>query len=176
MAKRGRPPKQPVAGVPAAQQALSGPPRKPLTVEFDAIASAAWDEAVELAGDRLTPADGAILASYASAYSMLVAARRSLAPPEPAYLDAETGKPLRGAKLRKAKAAHAAQPWALITATAGGSQKLSPLVSLIATAARDLAKYAAELGLTPNARARVGAGVAPAADAFDAFLLANKRG
>jgi phage terminase small subunit len=138
---------------------------------MDATASAAWDEALELAGGRITSADGAVLAAYSAAYSLLVNARLALAPPAAPMFHPKTGKPLKGKALA---AAQAGQPWALTTSTAAGSAKLSPLVNLVATASRDLAKFAAELGLTPNSRARAGQVQAAVEDEFDRWLAANR--
>lgn len=165
MGRRGRPP----APKEAPLQAPAGPIAKPETVAIDAVASREWDRVVELIGDRLSPVDAGILAAYASAYALLVHARRGLAPPTPAFVGPD-GKALKGKKLAAAQAAHTEAPWALTAATAAGTAKVHPLVGLVATAARDVAKFAAELQLTPNSRARAGVAAPEPADALDAFL------
>lgn len=145
MAKRGRPPKP--APEPSPETAV-GPPRMPQTVAVDAVASAEWDRVTALLGDKATALDAGILTAYCCAYSMLVYARREIAP-----------------------AAHEPDAtWILTTSTGAGGTKLHPLVGQINNAARDLARYADSLGLTPMSRSRSGQAPPAAGDDLDAFL------
>lgn len=145
MAKRGRPPK--AAPDPAPGTAV-GPPTMPTTVAVDAVAASEWDRVTALLGDKATALDAGILTAYCCAYSMLVYARREIAP-APDEPDAT---------------------WILTTSTGAGGTKLHPLVGQINNAARDLARYADALGLTPLSRSRSGQAPPTAPDELDAFL------
>ncbi|WP_165068291.1 P27 family phage terminase small subunit [Paludisphaera rhizosphaerae] len=148
---------------------------KPLTVEMDGPASREWDRVVGLLGGSLTSADVGVLVSYCLSFSLVYHTRRALAPPPAPKVD-KLGRKLSGKALAKAQAAEAEAPWQMTTVDGKGNPRTNPLVTVLTCATRDLAKFADALGLTPTARARVGAMAAPAEDAFDAWLKANKRG
>lgn len=151
MAKRGRKPKPPElkiltgtsrrpANPVAATHGAPGIPDKPAMVAGDPIASAEWDVVV-------ADLDGRGILSKSD--------RGILA----AYCNAYS-------RLHNA--------WKLCdvyeTATRDGAAvKGNPAVAMASQASKDLARAAAELGLTPTARVRVGPAAA-AADSFDQFL------
>jgi len=138
MAKRGRkpaPPKLRLAKLNAgaepglfAETRQAGQPPKPETVKSDAIASRLWDELVAmLDGQRtLAPTDVCILTSLCSAYSRLVQARKVIA-----------------------------KEGLTVTNIVSGGTKAHPLLGVESGAAREVATYCSELGLTPTARGRI---------------------
>jgi len=138
MAKRGRKPAPPKLRLakpsegsdagPFAEIRRAGCPAKPETVKTDPIASRLWDDLVAmLDGQRtLASTDVCILTSLCSAYSRLVQARRVIA-----------------------------KEGMTTTNIVSGVVKPHPLLGVESGAAREVATYCSELGLTPTARGRV---------------------
>ncbi len=118
---------------------------------IDDIAKAEWDRiAPGLHALRLLDrVDTASLAAYCTAFSRWVTAENALA--EMAKLDKTTG--------------------ALMIRTSNGNAVQNPLVGVANRAMRDMIKYAAEFGMTPSARTRIGhEGGNPTGSKFDGLI------
>ena len=85
----------------------------------------------------LTKTDRAVLAAYCQLYGRWVEAELALAAHRKRMI--ELGDDAEG----------------FLTSTPNGANMQHPLVGVANTAARDMVRYAAELGLTPSARTRV---------------------
>lgn len=107
---------------------LAGAPAKPKTIESDVEASKLWDHLVEMLESQrvLSPTDGPVMTALCSAYSRLVRVR--------AVLAVES---------------------LIVTNEKNGATKAHPLLQTEAGAASEVHRYAAELGLSPTARARI---------------------
>jgi len=138
VAKRGRKPDPPALKLaklnegadagPFAAVRRGGEPAKPTTVASDPIANDLWDELTAVLADQrtLAPTDVCILTALCSAYSRLVKAREVLA-----------------------------KEGLTVTTASTGAVKAHPLVGVESGAAREIASYCSELGLSPTARGRV---------------------
>lgn len=62
----------------------------------------------------------------------------------------------------------------LMIKTSNGNAIQNPIVGTINKAAADMVRYAAEFGMTPSARSRLTAGIAPARSKFSGLLGAKK--
>ncbi len=118
---------------------------------IDEIATAEWHRiAPGLHALRLLDrVDTASLAAYCTAFSRWVTAESALA--EMAKMDKTTG--------------------ALMIRTSNGNAVQNPLVGTANRAMRDMIRYAAEFGMTPSARTRIGhEGGTPTGSKFDGLI------
>jgi P27 family predicted phage terminase small subunit len=108
---------------------------KPTAPDFlDVIALTEWNRVIDemYTIGTMTACDVGVLAAYCVSWSNMIQAKRQLtaqSTPE--------------------------NPGGLLTITIHGNVIQNPLVGICNTAARDMARYAAELGLSPASRGRV---------------------
>jgi P27 family predicted phage terminase small subunit len=126
---RGRK-KTPLPAEPSARKL----PRPPPELSADAVTE--WRRVGRLQRGILTELDRGVLTAYCQAYARWAQAER-------AVREMAARQPLYGG---------------LMIATKNGNVIQNPLVGIANKALSDLARYAAELGMTPSGRARVAAG------------------
>lgn len=134
---RGRKPK------PTALKLISGdaqvaiiPPGMPIMPAFlEGIAKSEWDRLALILyhSNVLTEVDGAALGAYCQAYARWEIAERAL----------------------KAMAEHDTITRGIMLKTAAGNAIENPVYSAAKSALRDMLRAAAEIGITPSARARI---------------------
>jgi P27 family predicted phage terminase small subunit len=161
MATRGRKPKPShlklVTGNPGRRPLNEQEPRPPKKLpdppaHLSAAALEEWQRVAPMLNTLgvLTLADRGVLATYCQSWGRLCQAESALA------------------KLARADP----NGHGLIVKTKNGNAVQNPLVGIANKAANDMARFAAELGMTPSARSRVKVGDGEAADPADSYFSA----